>query len=52
LHRLVALRATQDDEDFDIEAALALGAEMRERIGDVSLSQEIDSLYDERGLPK
>jgi hypothetical protein len=51
--RLEQLRAGSQDDDFDIEEVLALGKEMRERMGEEYASQDFDALlYDEMGLPK
>jgi hypothetical protein len=51
--RLAQLRAETPENDFDIEEALAIAREMRERMGEEYLSQDFDALlYDEMGLPK
>ena len=50
--RLESVRSEPAASDFDVEAVLALAREMRERIGDADLFQELEDLYDEMGLPK
>ncbi len=51
--RLEQLRAESPEGDFDIEEVLALGKEIRERMGEEYLSQDFDALlYDDMGLPK
>jgi hypothetical protein len=51
--RLADIRAASAKGDFDIEAVLALGKEMRERMGEEYATQDFDALlYDEMGLPK
>ena len=50
--RLESVRSEPAAGDFDVDAVLALAREMRERIGDADLFQELEDLYDEMGLPK
>jgi hypothetical protein len=50
--RLESVRSEPAAGDFNVEAVLALTREMRERIGDADLFQELEDLYDEMGLPK
>jgi hypothetical protein len=51
--RLAEVRAASPGPAFDVEKALALAAEIGERLGEEYLSQDFDALlYDERGLPK
>jgi antitoxin VapB len=51
--RLSELRAERGDDGIDLERALALTAEMRERLGADYLARDFDAqLYDERGLPR
>lgn len=51
--RLEQLRARSPESDFDVEEVLALGKEMRERMGEEYASQDFDALlYDAMGLPK
>jgi antitoxin VapB len=51
--RLGELRAERGDDGIDLGRALALTAEMRERLGADYLARDFDAqLYDERGLPR
>jgi antitoxin VapB len=51
--RLAEIRAERGDEGIDLARALALTAEMRERLGADYLARDFDAqLYDERGLPR
>lgn len=51
--RLAELRVERGDEGIDLERALALTAEIRERLGADYLARDFDAqLYDERGLPR
>jgi len=51
--RLAELRAERGDGGIDLERALALTVEMRERLGSEFLARDFDAqLYDERGLPR
>ena len=51
--RLDEVRAERGDAGIDLEKALALTAEMRERLGAEYLAADLDAmLYDERGLPR
>jgi len=51
--RLAELGAERGDGGIDLERALALTAEMRERLGPDYLARDFDAqLYDERGLPR
>ena len=51
--RLEQVRAERAEDDVDWERAMALVAEMRERMGPEYLAQDFDAiLYDERGLPR
>lgn len=51
--RLDQVRAQQPEPAFDVEEALALAREMRERLGADYLRQDFDTLlYDEQGLPR
>lgn len=51
--RLDEVRAERGDGRIDIDAALALTAELRERLGSDYLARDFDAqLYDERGLPR
>lgn len=51
--RLAEVRAALDEGGIDVERALALTAEMRERLGADYLARDFDvDLYDERGLPR
>lgn len=51
--RLDEIRAERGDGRIDIEEAMALTAELRERLGPDYLARDFDAqLYDERGLPR
>lgn len=51
--RLERVRAERTESDVDWDRAMALVAEMRERMGPEYLAQDFDAiLYDERGLPR
>ncbi|MCU0482985.1 MAG: type II toxin-antitoxin system VapB family antitoxin [Chloroflexi bacterium] len=51
--RLDEVRAERGRAGIDLDRALALTAEMRERLGADYLATDFDArLYDERGLPR
>lgn len=51
--RLDEIRAERGDDGIDLERALALTAEMRDRLGADYLARDLDAdLYDEQGLPR
>jgi antitoxin VapB len=51
--RLGEIRAERGDAGLDLERALALTAEMRERLGADYLARDFDAqLYDDRGMPR
>jgi antitoxin VapB len=51
--RLAEVRAERGDDAIDLERALALTADLRERLGADYLARDFDTeLYDERGLPR
>jgi len=51
--RLDEVRAERGDGGFDIEEAMALTAELRDRLGADYLAGDFDAqLYDDRGLPR
>jgi len=51
--RLAAVRTERLEDDADWDRAMALIAEMRERMGPDYLAQDFDALlYDEMGLPR
>jgi antitoxin VapB len=51
--RLDEVRAASGEAGLDIEAALALTADLRARLGAEYLAQDFEAtLYDERGLPR
>lgn len=51
--RLDEVRAERGDGEIDVDRAMALTAELRERLGADYLARDFDALlYDERGLPR
>ncbi len=51
--RLDEVRAARGDGGIDVDVAMALTAELRERLGTDYLARDFDAqLYDERGLPR
>ena len=51
--RLDEVRAARGDGGIDLDVAMALTAELRERLGADYLARDFDAqLYDERGLPR